>query len=292
MKLALGTVQFGLNYGISNQQGKVAASEVNAILETAMRHGITTLDTAAAYGDSEDVLGQLKAGNNFALVTKIPSLANESLSIKSIFANSLSRLKTKDLQALMFHDASDLYGVLGQQHYSSVNALKLQKKINQIGVSVYSPQQLVDIISSYSIDIVQLPLNCLDQRFIQPKLQQQLISKNIEVHVRSIFLQGLLLMPIDKLTEYFQPFKHFLTNFSTLCEQLNCQPLTLALSIIHATSFINKAVVGCCSVQQLEQIITHYHLAKKLVVGHKELLAQLACNDEALINPSNWPIQR
>lgn len=290
MKIALGTVQFGLDYGISNSQGKIAIAEVNNILTAAKNHGITTLDTAAAYGNSENILGQLQAGNNFALVTKIPTLANQSLSISNIVENSLARLKTKELQALMFHNANDLLGPLGHQYYSHAKALKAQNKIKKLGVSVYSHKQLTDIMASYKIDIVQFPLSCLDQRFIQPSLQQQLISSNIEVHVRSLFLQGLLLMPFKALPQYFHPYKHVLIRFNALCEQLNCQPLTLALSIIHDNPFIDKAVIGCCSVQQLDQIVEHYQLAKQLDVGHKELVAELAYSDEALINPSNWPI--
>ena len=290
MKLALGTVQFGLDYGISNLQGKIAISDVNNILTAAKLHGITTLDTAAAYGDSEDILGQLQAGNSFSLVTKIPSLVNQSLSLKSILENSLSRLKTENLQALMFHSANDLLSPLGQQYYRHVKAFKTQKMIKQLGVSVYSPKQLFDIMTSFSIDIVQLPLNCLDQRFVQTKLLQQLKANNIEVHARSIFLQGLLLMPIAELAEYFHPYKHFLIRFYTLCKRLNCQPLTLALSIVHSNPFVSKAVIGCCSAQQLDQIVAHYHLAKELADEGKGLLAELACNDEALINPSNWPI--
>ena len=311
MKLALGTVQFGLDYGISNSQGKIALAEINNILTSAKSHGITTLDTATAYGDSETILGQLQAEENFALVTKIPSLASlplsselltspslalqskctQAISIDDIVEGSLSRLKTKQLKGLMFHSADDLLGSLGHQHFTDAKALKAQKKIKQLGVSVYSPKQLTDILASYKIDIVQFPLSCLDQRFIQPSLQQRLLSNGIEVHVRSLFLQGLILMPVDDLSQYFQPYKHILMRFKSLCDRLNCQPLTLALSIIHANPFIDKAVIGCCSVRQLDQIVEHYHLAKQLDVEHKELVAELAYNDEALINPSNWPIQ-
>jgi aryl-alcohol dehydrogenase-like predicted oxidoreductase len=130
----------------------------------------------------------------------------------------------------------------------------------------------------------------MDQRFTNTELRQQLQTKKIEVHVRSVFLQGLLLMPLPELAPYFQPFHPQLNSFHALCKQLNCQALTLALSIIHQNPFINKAVIGCCSTQQLEQIIEHYYLAKKLSKTHKNAIAQLSCSNEALINPSNWSI--
>jgi aryl-alcohol dehydrogenase-like predicted oxidoreductase len=290
MKLALGTVQFGIDYGISNRQGKVVLHEVENILSLARAHGITTLDTAAAYGDSEQAIGTLNASSGFSIVTKIPTLAKVTSTISDLLEISLAHLKTKQIQALMFHSAKDLLGAKGEHYYQQASILKQQGKINQLGVSVYNPKQLNKLMQKFDLDIVQVPLNCMDQRFTNTELRQQLQTKKIEVHVRSVFLQGLLLIPLPELAPYFQPFHPQLNSFHALCKQLNCQALTLALLIIHQNPFINKAVIGCCSTQQLEQIIEHYYLAKKLSKTHNNAIAQISCSNEALINPSNWSI--
>jgi aryl-alcohol dehydrogenase-like predicted oxidoreductase len=290
MKLALGTVQFGVDYGISNRQGKIALNEIKNILSSARTHGITTLDTALAYGDSEQVIGTLNASSSFSIVTKIPSLAKVTSTISDLLEISLAHLKAQQVQALMFHSAEDLLGAKAEHYYQQGSILKQQGKINQLGVSVYCPEQLNKLMNKFYLDIVQVPLNCMDQRFINTELRQKLQANKIEVHVRSVFLQGLLLMPLDELATYFQPFHAQLNNFHVLCKQLNCQALTLALSIIHQNPFIDKAVIGCCSTQQLEQVIEHYYLAEKLSKEHNIAIEQLSCDNQALINPSNWPI--
>jgi len=294
MKLALGTVQFGLDYGITNKQGKVSVFEVSKILSLAKNLGINTLDSAHAYGESQQVLGQLQASNNFNIVTKLPTLyshseeVNESLNkIEMLFNENLRLLECQKVYALMFHNADDLLSPQAKIYYQQFTVLKKQKKVKKFGVSIYHPSQLRRIIESFAIDIVQLPLNCLDQRFINKNMQQTLLSQ-VEVHARSLFLQGTLLMPLEDLAGYFQPYKVYFAKFHSLCHKLKCQPLTLALAIIHQNSFIDKAVVGCCTAIQLEEIVEHYHLAKNLLNNQGEQLNDLACSDEQLINPSLW----
>ena len=314
MKLALGTVQFGLDYGISNQAGRPSFSEIKKILTTANAHDIDTLDTASAYGESEQVLGRaltdINTEQHFHIVTKIPRLSNtktssttaaipttpsttlKNTSIREYFDSSLKHLQVRKIDALMFHHADDLLTDKGASYFQQAIELKQQGLVNKIGVSVYQPHQLEAIMESFNIDIVQLPFNCLDQRFTQRNIQEQLAKQNVEVHVRSLFLQGLLLMPLVEVSPYFQPYLIQIQQFHTLCQQLNCQPLTLALAFIHTNTFINKAVIGCCSNEQLTQIIDHYQQAKALADSLSnetiEQLNLLACSDEGLINPSFW----
>ena len=310
MKLALGTVQFGLDYGISNQAGKPSFCEIVRILNTAYEYSIDTLDTASAYGDSELVLGKMlretstasSTEQSFNIVTKIPHLSNTTpskttsctTSISEYFDNSLKHLQTRKIDALMFHNANDLLTNEGASYFQQATDLKRQGLVKKIGVSVYQPQQLETIMERFKLDIVQVPFNYLDQRFSQPAIQENLAKQHIEVHVRSLFLQGLLLMPLERLNDYFQPYLRQIQRFHALCKQLKCQPLTLALALIHTNDFIDKAVVGCCSNEQLIQIINHYQRAKVLVDSLTnetfEQLSLLACSDEALINPSLWPV--
>jgi aryl-alcohol dehydrogenase-like predicted oxidoreductase len=292
MKLALGTVQFGLDYGVSNKQGKVLTDEIERILLLAKQAGIDTLDTASAYGCSEQELGDLGASSHFNIVTKLPVMQpghqpdERQQTVKNHIEQSLQRLNTKTLNGVMFHDVHDLLSPNGAELYKQLQTEKHLKRVSKIGVSVYTPEQLIKCAKQLNLDIVQLPLNCLDQRFLSKEIQVLCAEKKIEVHCRSIFLQGLLLLANEgKLAPYFQPLKHYLTSFWQLAKKLNVTPLQLALAFVEKQQFISKFVVGCCSANELDQIIEAYHAAKNLSFNFTEL----ACNDEQLIIPANWP---
>jgi len=285
MKLALGTVQFGLNYGVSNTQGQVCSEEVDRILTFAKQQTITTLDTAPAYGNSEEVLGKTGLINQFDIVSKIPALNNSEADIEQYVKTSLQHLNVESLAAVLFHHVDDIISSpYAQSHFDKLVKLKEQGKINKIGVSVYQPEQLDFCIKHYPIDIVQLPLSCIDQRFINTNWLETLAEKNIEVHSRSIFLQGLLLMSLKDLPNYFTPFKKYFQHFSDTAKQLKVSTLSLALAIGDQHDSIDKIVVGCCNVEQLSEIISAYTVAKKI---HEDL-SSLACENNNLIIPSNW----
>lgn len=285
MKLALGTAQFGLNYGISNSQGQVCPSEVNKILALANQENIDTLDTAPAYGDSEKVLGKTGLLEPFSIISKIPALKDNNIDIEQYISISLQQLNIEKLAAVLFHHVDDIIASpLAQNRFNALLQQKEQGIIAKIGISVYKPEQLEFCVKHYPIDIVQLPLNCIDQRFINTNWLNKLADKNIEIHSRSIFLQGLLLMEPEKLPDYFIPFKRYFQYFSDTATQLKVSPLSLALAIGHQHSNIEKIVVGCCNEKQLSEIISAYTVAKEI----NEDLSSLACENENLIIPSNW----
>ena len=262
-KLALGTVQFGTNYGVSNTKGKVSQEEVGEILKYAKAQGITTLDTAQGYGDSENTLGNFDL-SGFRIITK--------LSVNNRIEQSLENLKVQNIYGLMFHreDEIDDISWLNFENYKS------QKLVNKIGVSVYSPEKLFDIIKKYPIDIVQLPLNVLDQRFLPffPELKK----RNIEIHSRSTFLQGLLLMDIKKISPYFNEIK-------PLLEKLPKNKLQASINFIKSIKEIDKIVFGVTSKKELEQIFLIYNIMS-LPLDY----SKFAIQDEKYINPSKWRI--
>jgi len=285
MKLALGTAQFGLDYGISNTQGKVCPNEVNKILTLANQENIDTLDTAPAYGDSERILGETHLTKQFNIISKIPALKSNDTGIEQYIDTSLLQLKTNKLDAVLFHHVDDIISSpLAKNRLAALIKQKEQDKIAKIGISVYKPEQLEFCIKHYPIDIVQLPLNCIDQRFINTNWLNKLADKKIEIHCRSIFLQGLLLMEPGSLPSYFSPFKHYFQRFSDTAKQLKVSKLSLALAIGNQHNGIEKIVVGCCNVKQLSEIISAYTVAKEI----NEDLSSLACENEGLIIPSNW----
>ena len=213
MKLGLGTVQFGCNYGISNQKGQVSPLEVEKILNFAYEQGIDTMDTANMYGNSEEVLGRFNL-DNFKVVTKTTKVnlaldENENLNrFKDAFYASQKKLGYIKLHGLMFHESMDLLGKCGSKLWDLLCDFKEKEYVEKIGVSVYYPETLMEIIDKFNIDIVQLPLNMLDQRFIY--LLKELKQKGIEIHTRSTFLQGLLLMKDFDINPYFDEIKPLL----------------------------------------------------------------------------------
>lgn len=290
MKLALGTVQFGLDYGISNADGKVSPTEIDAILQWAQAHHIDTLDCAATYGSSEQVLGETKLSQNFSIISKTPSLENVSISIAKQLSQSLSKLKRDNIDGLLLHNCDDLISTQkAQETYQQLKRLKTQGLVNKIGVSVYTTEQLIQIINNFDIDLVQLPINCFDQRFLKPGLLEELVQKNIEVHCRSAFLQGLLLMDNKSVPDYFADYQKYFQNFEALAQQLNCSKLTLALSIVAQNPLIERIVIGCCNKKQLEEIIQSYQMAQHLDLSTINFQS-LACSEPALINPSLWSL--
>jgi len=285
MKLAIGTAQFGLNYGISNNQGQVCPNEVSKILALAKHENINTLDTAPAYGDSEKVLGETGITAQFDIVSKIPALGNCTNNIEQYVNASLQQLNIETLSAVLFHQVEDIISSThAKSRFNALLALKKQNKINKIGISVYTPEQLKLCVNNYPIDIVQLPLNCFDQRFINTGWLEKLADKKIEIHTRSIFLQGLLLMKQKQLPAYFSIYKSRFQHFIDTAHQLNVSTLSLALAIGCQQNHIDKIIVGCCNVKQLQEIISAYNIAKEI----KTDLSSLSCSDENLIIPSNW----
>ena len=239
MELGLGTVQFGLDYGVSNKEGKVPPGTVKTLLDIAYENGIRVLDTAAAYGDSEQVLGDtVTDGKSFRIITKLPGLHKETVtqadisSLVNTFRESLRKLKTKSVEGLLLHSPGDLFLPGGQDIYSLLCSFKGQNYVNKIGVSVYTVDELDRLFSQYDFDLVQLPLNVLDQRFVTSGRLSELKAKGVEIHVRSAFLQGLLLIPPEEVNVFFKPIQPTLSRYRSYLGDNNLSPVEGALAFL------------------------------------------------------------
>ena len=280
MKLALGTVQLGLDYGVSNKAGKVNINSAQALLTYAYENNITTLDTAAAYGNSEEVLGLL-ANKHTQIITKINPCESTLRNTQDILKNSLTKLNRSQVYAVLLHNADIL--LHPDSHYL-LKQLEIEKNngtVNKIGVSLYHPSQ-VSLFKIFKPDIVQIPLNILDQRFLENNLLASIQAQEIEVHVRSAFLQGLLLLEPHQRSNYFNQFKA-LMKFDGLIKELSVTRLEACLQFLKSIESIDKIVVGCCSAKELSEIISAFN-AHTPING-----LNFACFDEQLIVPSNWP---
>ena len=277
-KIVLGTVQFGLDYGISNDTGKTSSEEVSKILDTAYNHGIDILDTAQEYGDSESVLG-LHHGNRFKIITKINPIAGDKRSAEQLLQQSLQRLNLDKLYGTLFHSASS-----ARQNPRTVLELKkLQEQgiIEKVGYSVYTPDELNELIKLYGRpDIIQIPYNLLDRRF--EEIAQDLHNKGVEIHTRSTFLQGLFFMNPMGLSEFFNPVKGYLMALQDNFD--NSQSMAAALlNWVIDKSFIDKVVIGVNTKSQLESNI------KGLESSSMSNLPEWISLPNETLMPNLWP---
>jgi aryl-alcohol dehydrogenase-like predicted oxidoreductase len=282
-KLALGTVQFGLPYGIANATGQVGPDEAADILSRARQAGLDTLDTAVGYGQSEAVLGSIGVAS-WKIVTKLPALADANTGdwVAREVAGSLDRLKVDRLEAVMLHRCSDLLGPQGDTLYRALIGLKDQGLAAKIGYSVYSPRDIDSLFPSFPADIVQAPLNVFDQRLIKSGWLDRLAAAGVEVHARSAFLQGLLLMPAGQRPVKFLPWASQFENWDRWHAQDGKGALDAALAFVLDQPLVDRVVLGVDSLAQFEQIL----LASERAHGFDH--PDFASDDETLLTPSQW----
>tara|TARA_B110000027_G_C16100145_1_gene292654 strand:+ start:1003 stop:1857 length:855 start_codon:yes stop_codon:yes gene_type:complete len=284
MKLSIGTAQFGFKYGICNKDGIIKNQEVKKIIEFCRYKKISSIDTAQGYGKSHKVLGSLNL-DKFQITTKISNIKKKTIKdlenyITLEIDKILKELNTKKVYALLIHDVSQLKGKFGENFYNVLQNLKKSKKFIKLGVSVYTKKELEFIIKKYNIDIVNLPISVANQEFCEKNYLLKLKKKKIEIHVRSIFLQGLLLSNYRYLPKRFKNNKFFLEWFKWL-KMHNYDSLDASLGFIKNIKYINKIVIGVDNHYQLKTIVKAY---KKSIKFNFKKFSQ----SSILRAPSKW----
>jgi hypothetical protein len=284
-RLALGTVQFGLAYGVANQTGQVSRGEAKKMLHIAEKSGIDMLDTAIAYGESEACLGE--AGiRSFKLITKLPALPSDCEDVEGWVCrqvqDSFSRLSTDSIYGLLLHRPDELFGAYGVALFRALENLKASGKVRKIGVSVYSPTDLDRLIPRYRFDIIQAPFNLVDRRLHTSGWLRRLKSDGIEIHTRSAFLQGLMLMPKSKIPAKFSAWSAIWSRWHEWIARSGNSPLEACLAFPLSFAEVDRVLVGAESVDQLAQIM------EAVNVPVMPDLPDLSCEDEKLINPAMW----
>lgn len=278
MKLGLGTAQFGLDYGISNAAGKVSDAEVASILALARSAGVATIDTAVLYGDAEVRLGQAGV-EGFEVITKIAHIPADR--VIADVEQSLKRLKLDQIHGLMLHRASDLQGEGGAALIDVLNRLKEKGLVRKVGVSVYAPADIDALPDDFTLDLIQIPYNLLDRRFEISGALARLSQAGVEVHARSTFLQGLLLMAPASRPEWSARWNTIWTQLDGWVEAAGITRLQACLGFALANPLLDRLIVGVENAAQLAEMLGVEPLALP-----PEL--KLATEDEALINPANW----
>jgi len=286
-RLVLGTVQFGLPYGIANQDGQVTHSDAKTMLQLAEAEGIDMLDTAIAYGESESCLG--KAGTQgFKLVTKLPTVPVAHTYINDWICDqvmaSLGRLGVGSVYGLLLHRSEQLLGPEGDFLFKALQNLKEAGLVQKIGVSIYTPSELDELIPRYRFDLVQAPFNLIDRRLSTSEWLKRLKQDGTEIHTRSAFLQGLLLMPRLSIPSKFAPWVELWDKWH---DWLACHSVTAVQACLaYPLSFpeVDRVVVGADNKSQLKQIIG---AGLDFVPDD---FPSLWCEDEALVNPARWSL--
>jgi aryl-alcohol dehydrogenase-like predicted oxidoreductase len=287
-RLALGTVQFGLPYGVANSQGQVSYDQAESMIGAMRAVGIDTIDTAIAYGEAETVLGRIGV-SGFRLVSKVPALCDPTLPVDDwVVAQveaSLERLHVPRLGGLMLHEPDDLLGPHGSDLARGLKRARDMGLTDRIGLSVYSPEQLAAVVDLLPLEILQIPFNVFDRRFVETGWLDRLVADDVEVHARSVFLQGLLLMPSDSVPSKFAPFRSMMDGWhSWLAGDDAAGRSTVQACLAHVASYagISRLVVGADSLAQLQVII---EAASAAPLRAPESLSSPAT---PLINPAQW----
>lgn len=286
MKIALGTVQFGLEYGVANTKGRVSENTAQDILRLARELGVDTLDTAAAYGTSEEVLGR-SGVDAFKVISKVPSgtgqVGKPASWVKYSISQSLSHLGCESIYGLLLHQPLDLLQPNGRELYDTLVDIKKQGLAEKIGISVYGPDDL-DKLAAFDFDLVQAPMNILDRRIKNSGWLEKLSKQGAEVHIRSAFLQGLLLMHAPQRPEYFKPWRSLLSEYDNWVAVHKLTPLQACLGYLNDHPEINNIVVGVDTPSQLREIVSAANAPTPTVPE------SIQTNDLNLINPALWTL--
>lgn len=293
MKIGLGAAQFGLDYGVSNRGGQTYQQEVEKILAVAATNGVDMIDTAASYGDSEAVLGRaLTSNNEFKLITKTRSFAGKAITeddaqeLEKTFRCSLEKLGRSSVYGLLVHQADDLLCRGGDMLMERMKVLQGAGLVKKIGISVYSAEQIDRLLANYDFDLIQLPVNLLDQRLIKSGHLVKLKARNVEIHARSVFLQGLVLMPPETLPLFFKPIRAHLETCRRAFDAKGISPLMAALAFASGVYELDAIICGVNDHAQLEGICAAARATTDIAD-----FGQFALDDEVFLNPANWKLQ-
>lgn len=283
-RLGIGTVQFGTAYGISNTRGQVDRSEAAAILEIGRQAGVDLLDTAAAYGEAEEVVGGLLIdAPSYATVTKTARKTADAGSVVERARVSHRRLGGRPLYGLLVHSAADLATDEGRELWQGLHRLRDEGLFCKIGISAYASDDPLALARQWRPDIMQLPLSIFDQRLVQAGVLTALKDSGVEIHVRSVFLQGAIFLDPGKLPASLRHASPALAAFHTRLHALGASPLEAGLSYALSLPEVDRVIVGMTTIDEAREIFAAAGSARLDLPWH-----ELAIEDEVLLDPRRW----
>lgn len=286
-KLILGTVQFGLNYGINNSAGKPRKDEIFEILDYAYNNAIKILDTADAYGNAVDVIGEYhkRSNNKFDIITKFKIGENRDFSLSKIVEATLKRLNVKQIWGYLFHSFDDYakYDYIINELIELRNANLFQ----HIGVSIYTNEEFEQIIEDSRIDIIQLPYNLLDNLYLRGDLMKKAKDNNKIIHTRSAFLQGLFFKDINSFPQKLKPLVPYVVQLQKLATDNQLSMANLALNYPVLNEYIDNVLIGVDNLEQLKSNISSIEI-NSIAVELMHKINKIKVEEQNLLHPSNW----
>ena len=285
MKIALGTANFGQKYGLA---GKIIKSDkkIKKIIQFANNSKIKLIDTSNNYGSSETLLGNNNL-KNFKIITKLKISNDEKKSndLENIVFNkveeSLFKLNIKKLYAILLHESNDLKSNKRHKLIKVLKKLKKRNLVSKIGISIYNPKELNFIWPFWKPDIVQCPFNILDRRIYESGWLKKLKKNKTEIHVRSIFLQGLLLQNEKSMPRKFKKWKNIFKKWNNYCKKENISKIQGCINFIKSFKKISFVIIGFEDIKQVKNIISYFK-------NDRKSYTTIACNDIRLIDPRLW----
>ena len=284
-KIILGSANFDQKYGI--KKNFIKKHEIKKLFKVALKNKIKIIDTSPLYSESEKIIGSIN-NKKFKIISKIPKIP-KNIKKKNIekWMNrnvrfSLKNLKIKKFECLLIHDASSLLGKNGKRIYKSIRNIKTNGLTNKIGISIYDFNILDKILKKFKFDLIQAPLNILDQRLIKTGWLKKLKEKKIEIHVRSIFLQGILFVKHNRLPKKLQKLRENWIRWENWLKKNKLNSLQACLSFVLNQRQLDGVVVGYNNANQLNQVLKFKPIKSDFSPP------SLNIKNKKLIDPRKW----
>ncbi|CAL2060669.1 aldo/keto reductase [Tenacibaculum sp. 190524A05c] len=287
-KIILGTVQFGLEYGINNKIGKLPKVEIFELLEKAYDLGVRVLDTAEAYGDAHDIIKEFhdRVSYRFKIISKFSSKVDvyDDNLIQRI-RNHTRNFDVNQLKAYFFHSYSDFqYSI--KKDPSVLKKIKESNLTEKIGVSVYENKEIELLLKHKEINLIQLPFNLFDNEIKRKGILEKAKENGVEIHTRSAFLQGLFFKNTSDLKGNLINLKDNLKSLKDLIKNYNLDVGSVALNYACSKSYIDNVLIGVDNIEQLEDNLNSLkdNLPKDLIAA----IDNINIIKEELLNPGRW----
>ncbi len=286
-ELGLGSVQFGVDYGATRRAPRPDPEAVAAILRRAASAGIRVIDTAPSYGDAEGLLGRLRPPHaELRWVTKTAGPAGDGAPLLEGVDAARRRLGVPALYGLLDHFPDALTGREGARRIQHLEDLRTRGWVHKVGVSVYRGEQIEAVAGGSFPELVQVPINALDQRLLRDGCLAALAARGVEVHARSVFLQGLLLVAPDEIPDPLAGLRDPVAAFHRVARERGLEPVEAALGFALGLDAVDVVLCGVQSVAELEALLA---AAERAASVEPAWFAGVACADPELLDPRQWP---
>jgi aryl-alcohol dehydrogenase-like predicted oxidoreductase len=269
-------------YGIANYKGKVSKVEVETILNFAYKAGINTIDTATGYGNSENIIGHhLKkhVTQKWFIITKVSGSKDK---LYDQLSQSIDKLGATP-SGVLAHSIEDYLGTI---FCDKLDKIKKKFLIDKIGVSIYEEEHIDRVLAAKTPDIIQCPLNILDTRLYRNGILDKMKANGLEIHVRSVFLQGMFYLPDKILQQSFRDVLPTIRKLRTIAQNADLTLAELSLMWVCSLEQVDKVIIG---VDNVEQLMDHIKtLNKNINTAIFEEALSIKYENENILNPSLW----